>query len=1329
MSSNQAAIYKAERAEIYKAELKPPPKWDEAAAKKYQGSLLMSKRVFAKDPNDKDDVDVSAYPFLGTFEAPAPGRKKVLKLSTDDDVIIARGDKILRILSQMDPVSFKTVKTLLDKIPDRIKPLSPSSVQTPPGTPVVPKMKLLKPQGPKMIIKQDFDTFQSINLDDYFYSPEGDIISPGDLKALHVGVKAAGMRKLIAINEMENKFVESEKIEYDLRRYLAGLPTQYVNQVRFNKALKAADDTKTETDSITVKSYHKITGVRKEKVETLTLNHKQWLLKGRVYDIAVLNALYPPFDKRFGYELWKIWASRMQKRLDRYMSQYTEPVVTDTANPGPAYPNPSQKIPVKPFRARIIAAQKATPPPPLPSAQAVPVVTVTPIAKATSAVAAAATAVANAQQVVAQTKVIKLNNKVVDVSGVGDTTIDRFANEAGFTLTSNSDLLVLELLHMIRTIKDGNGRRKKIEQTVAYQKARTQKMKDGIKQIDDLNSAADYDKKRLDDLRKRAKTYLANSILRGTFQIELVDANDSSMVLYDGTRDSICTAFATKTEYECDLVKKVIEKGFNDLIQAEEVKYEIGKVIKIAKASTSGKAKLAEITGFTNRTVEFMYCDDLDGKIWGYPLDDATILPATPAECKTAKDDANQVRQQQLKDARDAAEKKRLEAERKKKEAEKKRKEAEKKRIEEAKKKAEEERLEKERIRLEAERKLKEEQEKLRKAEEEKKRLEEQKKKDDLGIELTDGDIFGLDDEFVQLKIGDDVSFIIKTKLNDDDKDEDKFEALREDKTGHLVKYWYIANPKKQYDMVTVTLEGQNYHFNPKIHDGPFLISEHGGTPIADCNDEICNIPIDDKIIQSAIDAVDAIHSLGYVHKDIKAENMCIKDGVVKLIDFGTSKTFKQQRNLVESFLFYPRQKERVTLVEDPSLGTKKAGDYINGAGRGTFSKFTIGKNNPTLDELKTALGGKLLKGSPVYGQVGVPSIQEALENTDVILYGRAKFLEPMWQNNPADLYQGNGFTIISPPFTENPVFGNIDMAERFKLHDKWALTLALMHAGQKQMKPVPDPMPPTLEPSQVLTKLLFNDDDKSWFSQKNIKKGLKARFINGIPDDNDILKLLSLIIKGDPDATDEKALSKKTLQLDLRNIIDENNLLRDLSEAWINGHYNLEKTRDNMYTFVDASAQNSTLEVLDFDIGTKYYGVSSADIRKLFTPLYEAIQPGTSTGTTRKRQSLFDYDSFSDAELEELNTEMEALDDDELENLINQEISDGEFSYNSSSDTGNSNAAYSYNSESDTGRSNVAYDSSSDTGQSNAAYSYNSESEQSAAESYNDNTYDSDSD
>ena len=106
---------------------------------------------------------------------------------------------------------------------------------------------------------------------------------------------------------------------------------------------------------------------------------------------------------------------------------------------------------------------------------------------------------------------------------------------------------------------------------------------------------------------------------------------------------------------------------------------------------------------------------------------------------------------------------------------------------------------------------------------------------------------------------------------------------------------------------------------------------------------------------------------------------------------------------------------------------------------------------------------------------------------------------------------------------------------------------------------------------------------------------------------------------------------------------------------------------------------------------------------------------------TYQEKQSFFDYDSFSDGELNDLDAQMEAMDDDELERLISDEIN---VSYDSASDTGNSHA-HSYDSSSDTGNSNAAYsyDSSSDTGNSNLAYNSGSE------HSTNDNAYNSDSD
>ena len=201
--------------------------------------------------------------------------------------------------------------------------------------------------------------------------------------------------------------------------------------------------------------------------------------------------------------------------------------------------------------------------------------------------------------------------------------------------------------------------------------------------------------------------------------------------------------------------------------------------------------------------------------------------------------------------------------------------------------------------------------------------------------------------------------------------------------------------------------------------------------------------------------------------------------------------------------------------------------------------------------------------------------------------------------------------------------------------------------------------------------------------------------------------------------------------------------ILVSLATKWISGHHNLAKLENT--TFKCPSLEklrgqdDDEEEEIDFegDIGLYLYGISAKDIQKLFKPLYDKTTNDDGKAkfdrknkrfTYQEKQSFFDYDSFSDGELNELDSQMEAMDDDELERLISEEIN---VSYDSASDTGNSNAAHSYDSSSDTGNSNAAYsyDSSSDTGNSNAAFSYNSESEQSASESLNDNAYNSDSD
>ena len=1346
---------------IYKAELKPPTGWTEDKAKKYQRSMLISDKLLKKDNNIPGDIDIPAYPFLGTFKAKATGRKKVLELSTDDDVIIARGDKILRLLSKADPITYNNVRTLLDKIPIKpgyIKPLSPSTIQTPPSTPVKPKMKLIKPAGPKMIIRSDITTFQNNianNLNEFFYSPKGDINSPASLVALHRGIKEAGLRKLRAIHAMEliKEQVDLKDVEYDLRRYLAGLSSKYVNQTRFNSALGEADVTMFHDGIVTTKSYHKITGVRKETTENKNLNQKEWLLKGYIKSPTILQELYPPQKRYFGHTLWKIWAQRMQRKLDKYMSTYTEPVTTEKTGASLAYVKPGDETPSTPIPPKVYSATAPTVNvTPKPSAVAVPVVNATPVpgplATAQARAITQRNIVASQQQVVAQTKAVKLDDTAVSVDGVGKGTVFNLAVEAGFKLTAPSNLLVSELLHMIRSIKDVNKRMKRLKETDTYIAAR-QNIKDGLDKIEALNSSGDASRAKtaLDDLTTPADNDMLGAKLRGTTKISLANANDN--ILFDGTRQSICDKYKTTTQYQCDLIYSIVEPVMKQLMKDEVSKYKAGNTVRITK---DGDQTVATITKFVNRIITYIACDDLTNTPIDVALDEVDITDATEVECDLAKKAAeDQVRQQKLAEERVEQERLRLEAEARAEQQRLEQERLDKLAEEEAARKAEEERQERERLRLEEERKLEEAEEAARIAEEAARIAKEEQEKEILGLELTAGKKFGDEQEFIELKDGDNVAFIIKTKLKDDDKDEVKFAALREDKTGHLAKYWYFENTKEQYEKITLTLSGQNYHFDPKIHTGECVISEYAGQVLADDDDNV-KVPISDEIVDSALKAVEAIHDLGYVHGDVKLVNMAIKDGKVRLFDFGEpTMSFSDKESQISNFkkLCHKVPRGKTSLIEDPDVGSEKASVYLKGLGPTTIEKLTDklqGKDKDiTLEGLKELLlDSEYLLLQDIKIDLNKTQ-QKGVEDADAILFGgEAGTLSYLMSYKAPTLYNSNGYMLISPPFAQSPdvsgkieklkpLFGNISYQERYKLYDYWALSLALLHMGNRQLKPYGDP--DQVDNKQKLSQMLFEDSESSWFSPKNIDTVFKDRFITPIetidgPLKDEFLKILSIIVKGHPRASEKKELTKEDLEKDFMKITDgEESILRDLSEAWIHGHYNLIETSTKRYTYKSPFVTGSIEKLLDGDLGEKFYGVSSENIRKIFEPLYNAIQSSASDRSTNQRQSLFDYDSFSDAELEELNTEMEALDDDELEKLIREEISDAEFSYNSSSDTGNSNAAYSYNSESDTGRSNVAYDSSSDTGNSNAAYSYNSESEQSAAESYNDDTYNSDSD
>jgi len=44
------------------------------------------------------------------------------------------------------------------------------------------------------------------------------------------------------------------------------------------------------------------------------------------------------------------------------------------------------------------------------------------------------------------------------------------------------------------------------------------------------------------------------------------------------------------------------------------------------------------------------------------------------------------------------------------------------------------------------------------------------------------------------------------------------------------------------------------------------------------------------EIFKQMLECLEQVHLAGYVHRDIKPDNFGVKDGIVKIFDFGVSK-------------------------------------------------------------------------------------------------------------------------------------------------------------------------------------------------------------------------------------------------------------------------------------------------------------------------------------------------------------------------------------------------------------------------------------------------------
>ena len=193
-----------------------------------------------------------------------------------------------------------------------------------------------------------------------------------------------------------------------------------------------------------------------------------------------------------------------------------------------------------------------------------------------------------------------------------------------------------------------------------------------------------------------------------------------------------------------------------------------------------------------------------------------------------------------------------------------------------------------------------------------------------------------------------------------------------------------------------------------------------------------------------------------------------------------------------------------------------------------------------------------------------------------------------------------------------------------------------------------------------------------------------------------------------------------------------------DLAKRWIQGHLRWNRlnaivsTKEKMQFITTRKMKNEIdSKKGDFrsitikDLGEEYYGIPTGEVVKIF----EIIKEGAAATPSSSSANFSDlaYDSFSDAELDELEIAYEPYDEEELDRLMSEYESEAESekslaaSYNSESENGSvaynseseQSLADSYNSESE---QSLAYNSESERG----SVSYNSESEQSLAGSYN---------
>lgn len=402
--------------------------------------------------------------------------------------------------------------------------------------------------------------------------------------------------------------------------------------------------------------------------------------------------------------------------------------------------------------------------------------------------------------------------------------------------------------------------------------------------------------------------------------------------------------------------------------------------------------------------------------------------------------------------------------------------------------------------------------------------------------------------------------------------------------------------------------------------------------------------------------------------------------------------------------------------------------------------------NKPSFDDLleQTTSGlAALHREGIIHGDIRKENIVYDGEKITIVSFDRAilkadKVDNPITENN------------IWPPKT---YIGD----DNFKI-DKWALALTLLDYNDK----FNDDVQKLLFGNEGLMFVGGGIDDAVAITEKR-KPVIEG---NGL---DDLLKYIFFIFAKDSDVSNTAAAMDSFLPgvlmpssaprerdinnqkgNDNTNWIDKMlNIARlgnsdaDMAKNWVKGHKRLLETQKRVKSLNKQWYPPKVAKIKDpslkrgyningvspnIDLGKLLYGLTTKQVVKMFD-MFES-SGAVSVIKAPNRNSYLDYDSFSDAELNELEAELDMYTDDEFDRMMEGAVTGmgkDDLSYDSMSDSSlPSSNAISYNSSSDAAYS---YDSSSDGGLSGLAASYNSESEQSYQNSEHDASYDSESD